>query len=53
LPDGTIETKKAVEIAESFEVSKQFWSYLVKQKLICAPDQFIRAIPHMSFVWGA
>src|SRR5687768_8759049 len=27
--DGTVETKKAVAIAESFEVSKQFWSFLV------------------------
>ena len=52
LPDGTVGIKKAVEIAESFEVSKQFWSYIVKQNLVCSPDQFIRAIPHMSFVWG-
>src|SRR5690348_5772910 len=26
--DGTIDTSKAVKIAESFEVSKQFWAYL-------------------------
>lgn len=52
LPDGTVETSKAVFIAEAFEVSKQFWSYLVKQNLVCSPDQFIRSIPHMSFVWG-
>lgn len=52
LPDGTVETSKAVDIAEAFEVSKQFLSYLVKQNLVCSPDQFIRSIPHMSFVWG-
>ena len=51
LPDRTVETSKAVDIAEAFEVSKQFLSYLVKQNLVCSLDQFIRSIPHMSFVW--
>jgi len=50
--DGTVETKKAVQIAENFEVSKQFWSYLVEKGLISDPENFIRKIPHMSFVWG-
>ena len=52
LPDGTIETKKAVKIAESFEVSRQFWSYLVQKGLVSKPEDFIRSIPHVSFVWG-
>lgn len=51
-PDGSIETAKAVKIAEQFEVSKEFWAYLVEQKLVDNPEQFIRSIPHMSFVWG-
>jgi malate dehydrogenase (quinone) len=51
--DGTVDTSKAVAIAESFEVSKQFWSYLVRAKLVDSPENFIRSIPHMSFVWGA
>lgn len=50
--DGSIETVKAVKIAEQFEVSKEFWAYLVEQKLVGDPAQFIRSIPHMSFVWG-
>lgn len=50
--DGSIDTKKAVRIAESFEESRQFWSYLIKQKVIDVPATFIRQIPHMSFVWG-
>jgi len=50
--DGSIETAKAVKIAEQFEVSKEFWAYLVEQKLVGDPDRFIRSIPHMSFVWG-
>ncbi|EDM34258.1 malate:quinone oxidoreductase [Pedobacter sp. BAL39] len=52
MPDGSVETKKAVAIAESFEVSKQFWSFLIEEKLITDPDTFIKSIPHISFVWG-
>jgi malate dehydrogenase (quinone) len=51
LPNGKIDTTKAVKIAESFEVSRQFWSYLVNHGL-ASPENFIRSIPHMSFVWG-
>ncbi|WP_316804813.1 malate:quinone oxidoreductase [Pedobacter nototheniae] len=50
--DGSVEIKKAVQIAENFEVSKQFWSYLIEKGLISNPENFIRSIPHMSFVWG-
>jgi len=50
--DGSIDISKAVKIAESFEVSKQFWSYLIQQNRITVPATFIRSIPHMSFVWG-
>ncbi|MFD2245365.1 malate:quinone oxidoreductase [Pontibacter ruber] len=50
--DGTVDTSKAVKIAESFEVSKQFWAYLIQQDHITLPENFIRSIPHMSFVWG-
>ncbi|MCE6988232.1 malate:quinone oxidoreductase [Dyadobacter sp. CY323] len=52
LPDGSIETKKAIKIAESFEVSKEFWAYLIENGIIDSPDTFIHNIPHMSFVWG-
>jgi malate dehydrogenase (quinone) len=50
--DGSVETAKAVQIAESFEVSKQFWAFLIQNRLIGSPDKFIQSIPHMSFVWG-
>ncbi|RYD95439.1 MAG: FAD-dependent oxidoreductase, partial [Sphingobacteriales bacterium] len=50
--DGSIDTSKAVKIAESFEQSKQFWAYLVEHGVIKVPDNFIHPIPHMSFVWG-
>src|SRR3954463_290073 len=51
LEDGSIDTSKAVKIAESFEISKQFWAYLIQQNRIQLPETFIRAIPHISFVW--
>lgn len=50
--DGFIETAKAVNIMEQFEVSKQFWSYLVNSGQIKDPKSFIRQVPHMSFVMG-
>lgn len=50
--DGSIDPKKAISIAESFEVSRQFWAYLVEQGIVSSPEQFIKRIPHISFVWG-
>ncbi|MBB6003550.1 malate:quinone oxidoreductase [Arcicella rosea] len=52
LPDGSVEISKAIAIAESFEVSKQFWSYLVQKRNDVSPEAFIKSTPHMSFVWG-
>jgi malate dehydrogenase (quinone) len=50
--NGSINPNKAIQIAEQFEVSKQFWSYLVNNNLIIEPKSFIKQTPHMSFVWG-
>jgi len=50
--DGSVDIKKAVQIAESYEVSKQFWAYLVEKNILSDPHLFIRNIPHLSFVWG-
>ncbi|PKV75232.1 malate:quinone oxidoreductase [Pontibacter ramchanderi] len=50
--DASIDTTKAVSIAESFEISRQFWSYLIQENRLNLPGNFIRSIPHMSFVWG-
>lgn len=52
LEDGTIDTKKAVKITEAFEVSRQFWSYLVETSRLQNPENFIKSVPHLSFVWG-
>lgn len=51
-PDGTIDISKAINVNEKFHVSLQFWSYLVENKLISDPQDFIRSLPHMSFVHG-
>src|SRR6478735_6166618 len=52
LSNGTIETHKAEKIVEAFEVSRQFWAYLVEKGLLNNPENFIKSIPHLSFVWG-
>lgn len=51
--DGTIDISKAENIAEQFEVSKQFWSYLVNKNRIGNPKEFINSCPHMSLVFGS
>ncbi|WP_203248299.1 malate:quinone oxidoreductase [Sporosarcina beigongshangi] len=51
-PDGSVDISKAIKINEQFQVSMQFWSYLVNQKLISNPQDFITALPHMSMVQG-
>ncbi|TGN11838.1 malate:quinone oxidoreductase [Leptospira ilyithenensis] len=51
-PDGSINVKKALNIASSYEVSKEFWAYLVKEKKVLSPESFIHHVPHFSFVWG-
>ncbi|MFT7249478.1 MAG: malate dehydrogenase (quinone) [Arcticibacterium sp.] len=50
--DGSIDMSKALSINAQFEESKQFWSYLIKQKHIEKPESFLNPIPHMSFVHG-
>jgi malate dehydrogenase (quinone) len=50
--DGHIDIAKAIKIVSSFELSKSFWAYLVKEKYFDKPEAFINNIPHISFVWG-
>ncbi len=50
--DGKVDISKALEIANSFEISKQLWAYLKEQGCISFDIPFINDIPHMSFVWG-
>ncbi|HZG78672.1 MAG TPA: malate dehydrogenase (quinone) [Paenibacillus sp.] len=50
--DGSIDISKAIKVNEEFQVSKQFWSYLVNSGLIRNPRDFVVPVPHMSFVQG-
>lgn len=50
--DGSIDIQKAININEQFQLSRQFWSYLVKNKLISHPQDFIMPLPHISLVTG-
>ena len=51
-PDGSIDINKAINVNEQFQVSMQFWSYLVNSNLIHNPEDFIMPLPHMSMVQG-
>ncbi|MBV6715833.1 malate:quinone oxidoreductase [Paenibacillus chitinolyticus] len=51
-PDGSVDISKAIQINEQFQLSRQFWSYLVNSQLISNPQDFIMPIPHMSMVQG-
>lgn len=51
-PDGTTDLTKAIKVNEQFQISKQFWAYLVNRGLIKDPKSFIMPIPHVSFVQG-
>lgn len=50
--NGVIETERALRITEQFEVSRQLWAHLVREGRLGNPQDFINAVPHMSFVWG-
>jgi len=50
--DGSIKIDRALEINAAYEVSLQFWSYLVEQRLLPASEKFINPVCHQSFVWG-
>jgi len=52
-PDGSIAIANAVKVNEQFQVSRQFWAYLVGQGVLPEPRRFINPVPHMTFVWGA
>lgn len=50
--DGSINIDKALQIASSFEISRQFWAYLKQEEFLPEDTLFIKRVPHMSFVWG-
>ncbi|MGD3155215.1 malate dehydrogenase (quinone) [Staphylococcus warneri] len=50
--DGSVDISKAIKINEQFQISKQFWAYLVRTDQLENPENFIQSVPHMSFVKG-
>ena len=50
--NGKVECNKAIHIAEQFQLSRQFWSYLIANEKLPNPENFIHSVPHLSFVWG-
>ncbi|MEO6846842.1 MAG: malate dehydrogenase (quinone) [Chthoniobacterales bacterium] len=50
--DGSIDISKALEVNTEFDLSRQFWAYLVAKGIIANPQSFIHPVPHMSFVQG-
>jgi malate dehydrogenase (quinone) len=50
--DGSIDIAKALEVNTEFDLSRQFWAWLVTRGAIRDPQAFIHAVPHFSFVRG-
>ncbi|CAH1197123.1 malate:quinone oxidoreductase [Paenibacillus sp. JJ-223] len=51
-PDGSVDISKAIKVNEQFQISRQFWAYLVNSRLIRNPQDFIMPLPHLSYVHG-
>lgn len=49
---GKIDISKAVGVNEKFQVSRQFWSFLVEEGVLGDPAAFINRVPHVSFAQG-
>lgn len=50
--DGAMSPEKAIQINEQFQLSREWWSTLVKDGTLSDPSSFIHATPHMTFVQG-
>jgi malate dehydrogenase (quinone) len=48
--DGSIDISAALRVNTQFDLSRQFWAYLVKNHNITDPKSFIHTVPHHSFV---
>ncbi len=50
--DGTIDVSKALLVNDQFQLSLQFYSWLVDQGIVTEPSTFIRSVPHVGIAWG-
>ena len=51
-PDGSVDISRALKVNTEFDLSRQFWSFLVRTGAIASPDAFIHPVAHVSFVRG-
>lgn len=51
-PDGSVTIDKAIAINQQFQLSRQFWAWLVQSGGLPEPSRFIRRSPHISLVFG-
>src|SRR3981081_1437433 len=42
--DGSVDIAKALEVNVEFDMSRKFWSYLIKKGAIASPDSFIHPV---------
>jgi len=49
--DGKVECSKAFKIFNQFEISKQFWAYLMEKEMMSSSN-FVHSVPHYSWVYG-
>lgn len=47
--NGEIDITKAVSVNEKFQISRQFWSYLLEEGKLTDPRDFVNKCPHISF----
>jgi malate dehydrogenase (quinone) len=52
-PDGSVDISRALQVNVEFDLSRQFWTYLVNKGAIADPRSFIHPVPHMSIVHDA
>ena len=51
--DGSVGIARALAVNTQYDLSRQFWAYMVRKGAIGPPESFIHDVPHISFVWGA
>jgi malate dehydrogenase (quinone) len=51
-PDGTVDISRALKVNTDFDLSRQLWTYLLKQGALSSPEAFIHPVAHVSFVRG-
>ena len=50
--EGKVDISRALKVNTEFDLSRQFWAYLVRSGAIASPDSFIHPVAHVSFVRG-